>query len=82
MKNFSLFFNFLFVAFLVHSQWLKPWIPQLAPGLPQLIRTAVVFVAVNDNVVLGQETTNSQYLRTTHGGENWTVSTVTGAYGI
>ncbi len=83
MKNFSLFFNLLFVAFLAHSVMAQsPWVSQLAPGLLNSGDRAVVFVAVDDNVCWGKNNINSQYLRTTDGGDNWTVSTVTGATGF
>ena len=60
----------------------SPWIPQLAPGLLNSGDRAVVFVAVDDNVCWGKNNINSQFLRTTDGGTNWTVSTVTGASGL
>ena len=83
MKNFSVFFSFLFVAFLSLSVMAQsPWITQHAPGLPNSADPQVVFSTVDDNICWGMNHTNSQFLRTTNGGTNWTVSTVTGASGL
>ena len=37
---------------------------------------------MDENICWGINTNNSQYLRTTDGGKNWTVSTITGATGL
>ena len=83
MKNFFLFFSFLFVSFLFHSVMAQSvWIQQNAPGLPNSPQPQVIFSPVDDNICWGNNFTNSQFLRTTNGGNNWTVSTVTGAAGL
>jgi photosystem II stability/assembly factor-like uncharacterized protein len=83
MKNFFLFFSFLFVSFLFHSVMAQSvWIQQNAPGLPNSPQPQVIFSPVNDNVCWGKNSNNSQFLRTIDGGDNWTVSTVTGAAGL
>jgi photosystem II stability/assembly factor-like uncharacterized protein len=83
MKNFSLFFSLLFVTFLSLSVMAQsPWILQHASGLLNSGDRVVVFAAVDDNVCWGKNSINSQFLRTTNGGNNWTVSTVTGAAGL
>ena len=81
MKNFSLFFSLLFVAFLSLSVKAQ-WVLQHAPGLPNSSQPQVIFSPVNDNVCWGKNSNNSQFLRTTDGGDNWTVSTVTNAAGL
>ena len=53
-----------------------PWIIQPAPGLLNSGDRAVVLTAVDDNVCWGKNNINSQFLRTTNGGNNWTVSTL------
>jgi photosystem II stability/assembly factor-like uncharacterized protein len=60
----------------------SPWILQHAPGLPNSSQPQLIFSPVNDNVCWGKNSNNSQFVRTTNGGENWTVSTVTGADGL
>ncbi len=83
MKNFSMFFSFLFVTLLsLSTEAQSPWVTQHAPGLPNTVNPQVVFSAVDDNVCWGEDHTNSQFLRTTDGGDNWTVSTVMGATGL
>jgi len=84
MKNFSLFFSLLFVAFLSFSVMAQqsPWVLQHAPGLPNSSQPQVIFSPVDDNVCWGKNSNNSQFVRTTDGGDNWTVSTVTGAAGL
>jgi photosystem II stability/assembly factor-like uncharacterized protein len=84
MKNFSLFFCLLFVGFLSFSVMAQqfPWVLQHAPGLPNSTQPQLIFSPVNDNVCWGKNSNNSQFVRTTDGGDNWTVSTVTGAAGL
>jgi photosystem II stability/assembly factor-like uncharacterized protein len=82
MKNFSMFFLLLFVAFLSITTIAQPWFSQSAPGLPNSSDPQVAFSPVEDNVCWGKNNTNSQFLRTTNGGTDWTVSTVTGAAGL
>jgi photosystem II stability/assembly factor-like uncharacterized protein len=82
MKNFSLFFSLLFVALSSIATIAQPWFLQNAPGLPNSADPQVAFYAVDDDVCWGKNNNNSQFLRTTDGGDNWTVSTVTGAVGL
>jgi len=58
-----------------------PWVLQHANGMPGSSNPQVNFSAVDRNVCWGSNVGNSQYLRTTDGGTNWTVSTITGATG-
>ena len=82
MKNYSLFFAFFLVAFISFATMAQStWILQRATGLPSSVNPQVVFSAVDENVCWGINTNNTQYLRTTNGGTNWTVSTITGATG-
>jgi photosystem II stability/assembly factor-like uncharacterized protein len=81
MKNFSLFFSLwlaVFLSFSVKAQWVL----QHAPGLPNSSQPQLIFSPVNDNVCWGKNSNNSQFVRTTDGGDNWTVSTVTNAAGL
>ena len=83
MKNFSMFFSFLLVLFLSLSVMAQsPWITQHAPGLPNSSQPQVIFSPVNDNVCWGKNSNNSQFLRTTNGGDTWSVSNVTDAAGL
>lgn len=82
MKNFSMFFSLLFVALSFIATKAQPWFAQNAPGLPNSADPQVAFSAIDDDVCWGKNNTNSQFLRTTNGGANWTVSTVTGAAGL
>ncbi len=83
MKNFSLFFSLLLVALLSFSLMAQsPWVPQQAPGLPNSVNPQVIFSAVDMNICWGVNVNNSQFLRTTNGGMDWTVSTITGATGL
>ena len=83
MKNYTFFSVFFLVAFLsLTAMAQSPWIPQQAIGLPNSVNPVVRFSAVNDNVCWGINTNNSQFLRTTNAGTNWTVSTITGATGL
>ncbi len=84
MKNISLFFSLLLVAFLSFSVMAQrsPWVLQHAPGLPNSSQPQLIFSPVDDNVCWGKNSNNSQFVRTTDGGDNWTVSTVTGATGL
>ncbi|MBV6422142.1 MAG: hypothetical protein DAHOPDDO_03431 [Ignavibacteriaceae bacterium] len=83
MKNFSFFFVLLFVAFL-STATMSQWVQQTAPGLPNFPQPQVIFSPIDgdDNVCWGKNSNNSQFLRTTDGGDNWTVSTVNGAAGL
>ena len=82
MKNFTLFFVFFLVAFLsLATMAQSPWLQQQAIGVPNSSNPQVVFSAVDENICWGVNTSNSQFVRTTDGGTNWTVSTITGATG-
>ncbi len=83
MKNYTFFFVFFLVAILSFAAKAQsPWILQRASGLPNSANPSVSFSAVDENVCWGINTNNNQYLRTTNGGTNWTVSTITGATGL
>ena len=83
MKTFSFLYSLLFFVLLSYSVMAQcPWIIKPAPGLLNSGDRAVVLTAVDDNVCWGKNNINSQFLRTTNGGNNWTVSTVTGAAGL
>ncbi len=82
MKNirfFLVFFLVTFFSFATKAQ--SPWTQQTANGLISTTNPAVAFSVVDENVCWGINTINWQYLRTTNGGTNWTVSTITGATG-
>jgi hypothetical protein len=82
MKNYTFFFVFFLVSFLsLAAMAQSPWILQRAIGLPNSVNPVVTLSAVDENVCWGINNINSQYLRTTNGGANWTVSTITGATG-
>jgi hypothetical protein len=81
MKNFSMFFSLWLVVFLSFSVKAQ-WVLQHAPGLPNSSQPQIIFSPVDDNVCWGKNSNNSQFVRTTDGGDNWTVSTVTGAAGL
>ncbi len=83
MKNFTFFRVFLLLLTIsLAAMAQSPWILQRASGLPNSVNPSVVFSAVDENICWGINTNNSQYLRTTDGGTNWTVSTITGATGL
>ena len=83
MKNITFFLVFLLVAFFsIATMAQSPWILQRASGLPNSANPSVSFSAVDENICWGINTNNNQYLRTTNGGTNWTVSTITGATGL
>jgi photosystem II stability/assembly factor-like uncharacterized protein len=83
MKNFSLFFSLLLVVLLSLSLMAQsPWVTQYAPGLPNSVNPQIIFSAVDMNTCWGINVNNSQFIRTTNGGGNWTVSTITGATGL
>ena len=82
MKNYTFFFVFFLVAFLsLTTMAQSPWTQQTANGLISSANPAVTLSAVDENVCWGINNVNWQYLRTTNGGANWTVSTITGATG-
>ena len=60
----------------------SPWTLQHAHGLPGSANPQVVLSALDENVCWGSNMANSQYLRTTNGGTNWAVATITGAAGL
>jgi len=78
MKNFKFYRVFLLVAFLSLATKAQPWIQQTANGLISSSNPAVAFSAVDENICWGINTITWQYLRTTNGGTNWTVSAITG----
>jgi len=84
MKNFSMFFSLWLAVFLSYSVMAQqsPWETQRATGLPNSSQPQIIFSPVDDNVCWGKNSNNSQFVRTTDGGNNWTVSTVTGASGL
>jgi photosystem II stability/assembly factor-like uncharacterized protein len=83
MKIISFFFNLLFFLFLSLSVTAQsPWVTQQAPGLPNSANPQVAFSTIDDNVCWGINWNNSQFIKTTDGGTNWTVSTVTSASGL
>ena len=57
------------------------WILQRANGLSNSVNPAVVFSADDESVCWGINTNNTQFIRTTDGGTNWAVSTITSATG-
>ena len=79
-KLFCVFQSFVRCTFVSFSN--GSVVPQIAPGLPNSSQPQVIFSPVDDNVCWGKNNNNSQFLRTTNGGTNWTVSTVTGAAGL
>jgi photosystem II stability/assembly factor-like uncharacterized protein len=84
VKNFSSFFCLSFVAILslaLNAQE-YPWIQQQAVGLPNSINPQVIFSAVDDDICWGINWNNSQFIKTTDGGTNWTVSTVIDSTGL
>lgn len=74
MKNIM----FFFVVFLTIAANAQPWFQQTANGLISTSNPEVQLSAVDENICWGINTINWQYLRTTDGGTNWTVSTITG----
>ena len=82
MKNFTFFPAFVLVALLSITAWAQnPWELQRAFGLPNWVNPAARYSALDDNVCWGISSISPLYLRTTNGGQNWTVSTITGATG-
>ena len=83
MKNFTLFLVLIVVVFLsVATVAQSPWLQQQAIGITNSANPSVVFSTVDENVCWGINTSNSQFVRTTDSGTNWTVSTITGATGL
>jgi photosystem II stability/assembly factor-like uncharacterized protein len=82
MKNFTTFLVFLLVALLSITVWAQnPWVLQRAFGLPNSVNPAAQYTALDDSVCWGISSISPLYLRTTNGGQNWTVATITGATG-
>jgi photosystem II stability/assembly factor-like uncharacterized protein len=82
MKNFSLFFSLLFVAFFSIATIAQPWFSQPAPGLPNSLDPQVLLFPVDDSICWGICLSTNQFLKTTSGGSNWIVSTVTNSSGL
>ncbi len=83
MKNFKFYHVFLSVAILSFAVMAQsPWTLQTASGLISTSNPAVTLSAVDENICWGINTINNQYLRTTDGGTNWTVSTITATTGF
>jgi photosystem II stability/assembly factor-like uncharacterized protein len=83
MKNFKFFFVFSLVAILsLVAMAQSQWVLQQANGLTNSVNPQVVFSVVDNNVCWGRNSTNTQFLRTTNGGDTWIVSIVTGATGL
>jgi photosystem II stability/assembly factor-like uncharacterized protein len=82
MKNFSLFFILLFVAFFSIATIAQPWFSQPAPGLPNSLDPQVLLFPVDDSICWGICLSTNHFLKTTTGGSNWTVSTVTNSSGL
>jgi len=83
MKNFTFFLITLLVIITTSVTMAQsPWFLQRANGLSNSVNPAVVFSAVDENVCWGINYENSQFIRTSDGGTNWTVSTITGAAGL
>jgi len=82
MKNFTFFPIFVLVALLSITAWAQnPWELQRAFGLPNWINPAARYTALDDSVCWGISSISPLYIRTTNGGQNWTVATITGATG-
>ena len=82
MKNFTYFLVFFLVALLSITAWAQnPWELQRAFGLPNSVNPAAQYTALDDSVCWGISSISPLYLRTTNGGQNWTVATITGATG-
>jgi photosystem II stability/assembly factor-like uncharacterized protein len=64
------------------NEFISPWVTQLADGLSNSSNPQIVFSPVDDNICWGINWDNSQFIKTTNGGANWTVSIVTGAAGL
>jgi photosystem II stability/assembly factor-like uncharacterized protein len=60
----------------------SPWALQRAVGLPAFPNPDLQFSAVNENVCWGIKGETADFVRTTNGGESWTVSAVQGASGL
>jgi len=82
LKSFRFLLIFTVAEFLTLTVVAQPWMLQQAIGLPNSVNPTVRFSALDDNICYGYNSANSQYLRTTDGGTNWTVSTITGATGL
>ena len=82
LKSFRFLLIYTLVGFLTQTLTAQPWMLQQAIGLPNSLNPTVAFSAVDDNTCWGFNSANSQFLRTTDGGTNWTVSTITGAAGL
>ena len=82
MKNFSFFRVFLLVAFFSIEVATQSWFPQHANGLPSSLNPLMTLSAVDSNICWGVNYENSQFIRTTDGGDNWLVSNITGATGL
>jgi photosystem II stability/assembly factor-like uncharacterized protein len=78
MKNLTFFLVFLLVEFFPISI-IAQWQPQSAIGLPNSVNPATAYSALDNSVCWGYSGISPKYLRTTNGGQNWTVSTITGA---
>jgi photosystem II stability/assembly factor-like uncharacterized protein len=70
------------VALLSITAWAQnPWELQRAFGLPNWVNPAARYTALDDSVCWGISSISPLYIRTTNGGQNWTVATITGATG-
>ena len=78
MKYINLFFALLFIfilSFRVKAQP-SPVLQQVAGLSPSQGKIQIVFSAVNKDICWGCNYYNTQFIRTTDGGANWTVSNV------
>ncbi len=82
MKNFTFFLAFLHVAFFSIALTAQSWLEQHAIGLPNSVNPTMTLSAVDSNICWGVNFENSKFIRTTDGGINWLVSTITGANGL